>query len=143
MHNCCLMANKSCVSRLFDKLGLQLFEQNTVSKPAAMKTRFHQKAAPLGVKKSFSINGLRLSINQASLMFCIRLAPLASQARNELIHNAQLLPHSKKILREQAFRQAWLATFRTKHCVKASGNEDTISSKSCTSRCQKASQARN
>ena len=42
---------KSCVSRLFDKLSLQLFEQNTVSKPAAMRTRFHQKAAPLGVKK--------------------------------------------------------------------------------------------
>ena len=40
-----------------------------------------QKAAPIGVEKSFSINGMRLSINQASLIFCIRLAPLVSQAR--------------------------------------------------------------
>ena len=39
------------------------------------------KAAPIGVEKSFSINGMRLSINQASLIFCIRLAPLVSQAR--------------------------------------------------------------
>ena len=39
------------------------------------------KAAPIGVEKSFSINGMSISINQASLIFCIRLAPLVSQAR--------------------------------------------------------------
>ena len=40
------------------------------------------KKLHLSVSKSlYSINGLRLSINQASLIFCIRLAPLASQAR--------------------------------------------------------------
>ena len=40
-----------------------------------------QKVTPIGAEKSFSINRLRLSINQASLMFCIRLALLVSQAR--------------------------------------------------------------
>ena len=36
------------------------------------------KKLHLSVSKSlYSINGLRLSINQASLIFCIRLAPLA------------------------------------------------------------------
>ena len=40
------------------------------------------KSCTMCVKKSFSINGLRLSINQAILMFCIRLAPLVSQVRS-------------------------------------------------------------
>ena len=46
-----------------------------------MNDKSSRKVAPAGAAKSFSINRLRLSINQASLMFCIRLALLVSQAR--------------------------------------------------------------
>ena len=55
----------------------------------------YRKAASLGAKKSFSINGRRLSINQASLIFRIRLAPLASQARDfkrQIFMRKQLFP---------------------------------------------------
>ena len=40
---------------------------------------FLRKSLEGNSTESFSINGLRLSINQASLMFCIRLAPLVFQ----------------------------------------------------------------
>ena len=40
---------------------------------------FLRKSLEKNSTESFSINGLRLSINQASLMFCIRLAPLVME----------------------------------------------------------------